>query len=64
MISWSDLGSLISAWVSASREGESFNARPRRTEVQYQSQYFVINIKYLVLNPPVPKHDIASIWND
>jgi len=24
----------------------------------------MINIKYLVLGPPVPKHDIASLWND
>lgn len=40
------------------------NARPRTAEVQRKSQYLVINIKYLVLNPPVPNHDIAFLRND
>lgn len=56
-------GSLTAAWVIVSREGESLNERPR-TEVQWKPQYLMINIKYLVMNPPIPKHDIASLWND
>lgn len=54
---WTQLGSMLLEKVKAAMRAEEEQTYSRSLNT-------LINIKHLVLNSPVPKHDIASLWND